>query len=251
MRREWVLPAVAVFLVFFGIGFYALRSFPPHENEVYARRSIHSTNERSQPTGSPLGTERCVPDSELKAPSQALRERFRVANTLFAQQRFEAAVAQLRDLAAADPGYPGINLMLSKSLLHGNHANEARSAIDAQMRISACLAKATPETIEGYCKTELPQSSIDECISQLASIQQDAEVQTALVYLELDHAGQPETRRALADAAPAEEPPIPERSVKAHPSTAPVTRVRKDATDKTLIDGDGTDSALGAYSKPQ
>ncbi len=200
---------------------------------------------------------------------------------------------ELRSVARLDPGYPGINLDQSDALLQLKRPEDAREAVDAQLGISECLAKLPGPALDAYCGAEFSASTVGGCRPQLAHIRQAAELQAALVHLELGHRAAPESggteasltestttttpskaeakprlSREPAESSPAAQvrrpaplPPASEgdsaeapRAVSAaptHKTTAKAGTDRKSAGDESLRRGEGTDSAYGAYSKPQ
>lgn len=110
-----------------------------------------------------------------------------MAHNLQDQQLFGAALQQLHAIAMADPGFPGVHLDESDALLHMKLPERAREAVDAQIKISECLAALPSASLEAYCRTEFSSSAASACRPQLAHIRQAAELQDALVHLELGH----------------------------------------------------------------
>jgi hypothetical protein len=101
------------------------------------------------------------------------------------QKHFDTAVPALRDIAAADPGYPGINLDLSDALLQGDHPGEAKSANSSQIAISDCLIDLPDHVLQDYCAAEMVQPNQDSCRAQLTQMQRAAHFQAALIDMQL------------------------------------------------------------------
>ena len=189
----------------------------------------------------------CIGAARPDLSRGTLGERYRWAETLMDQKLFDAALPDLRDIAAADPGFPGINLEIARSLAGLNRPAEAKQAVDTQMEISDCLSKLSPEEVRAYCRAEVAASDPGACRQELARIQQAAVVQSAAVDAEVrpDAAITSSVRGSSSGRvliAAAKTNPVPRRAT--HALSA------KDSPDKSLMNGDGTDSALGAYSKP-
>ena len=183
--------------------------------------------------------------SQAKSVEAAARE-------LADAQRYKDALARYREVALADPGFPGVNLDLSVTLLKLKQTEAAHKAIDTQLAVSQCLAHLPAETLDAYCKSE-QFSSTFACMHELDSVQQGAYIQAALVQMNLGHPGTaapatntaalvPPPARISPSAAPAAATPI------AHAANKPPA-VRKSSGDNPLASGSGTDAALGAYSK--
>jgi hypothetical protein len=187
-----------------------------------------------------------------------LNEKYRWAHSLLDQKLFDVALPELRDIGRTDPGYPGINLDISTALLGTKHAEEAKDAVNAQIAISDCLSKLAPIKVDAYCRTEYSQLSSESCRPRLGQIRQTAELQAAIVHLELGHGVDPDpgpapATAAVAKVAPAPEQMLPRTSAKPKHATIAVSRPapEKKLGDKSLMEGEGTDSELGAYSRPQ
>ena len=88
----------------------------------------------------------------------------------------------------------------SDALLHLKRPEDARDAIDAQIAMSQCLDRLPRAALAQYCRTQyaLPASGGGECQQQMAHIRQAAELQAALVHLELGHSTQPDGSAAAA-----------------------------------------------------
>jgi hypothetical protein len=175
------------------------------------------------------------------------------ARELADQKRFAEALPEFRNIATVDPGFPGVNLDISVSLLQLKHTQEAKQAIDSQIAISDCLAKAPPEAVDAYCKAEMFKTSHDGCVHQLQGIRQSAHYQAALIQMEMGQAIAGDSTN-VAEALP---PAKTTSHAKVVHAPADVTEVRKPAQpkmpknegDNPLQKGTGTDLALGAYSK--
>lgn len=142
----------------------------------------------------------CAPPSPAAFSRSGLDERSRWAHNLLDQKLYEAALPELREIAHMDPSFPGIRLDESDALLHLKRPDEAREAIDAQIGISRCLARLPRAQLAAYCGLHFPAATPAGCQQQIAHIRQQAELQAALVHLELGHGTDPgDTTGALSD----------------------------------------------------
>lgn len=202
----------------------------------------------------------CGVPANPKSTRGALDEKYRRGHNLAAQKLNAAALPELRDVATLDPGYPGINLDISSSLLQLNHPEQAREAIDSQIATSDCLSKLPAESLDAYCKLELPQISLGGCRPQLAHIGHAARLQAALVHLQLgrslaagSNSMQEKSGSSLRTITAGSRVPALKSGnyVSSNPAantaSPPVRRMR--SLESTLTHGEGTDADLGAYPK--
>lgn len=194
-------------------------------------------------------SEACFGSVTSGVSKAALNERYRWAHNLIDQKLFEAALPDLRDIAVLDPGFPGVNLDISASLLQLKRTGEAKSAIDSQIAISDCVSRLPPEELLAYCKSELSAMTLGNCQDELGRIQQAAQLQASLVQMELGNKSPViNTARVISPAR------VTPAIVRSSPPQRRVTTARrasaKNSPDQSLVDGDGTDSSLG-YARPQ
>jgi hypothetical protein len=147
---------------------------------------------------SEAGTAKCLGSGGSLLPRELLDHRHVAAMAMVYQKHFDTAVPALRDIAAADPGYPGINLDLSDALLQGQHAVEAKSAISSQIALSDCLIELPDHVLQDYCATEMAQSDKESCRSQLTQMQRAAHFQAALIDMQLATNIRPATSAEVA-----------------------------------------------------
>ncbi len=222
--------------------------------------SPHTTLADARGLGSFSGRLSC---SGFTAPSMGIadvRQAQLHAREFLDQQNPSEALARFRSIAAVDPGLPGINLDLSTTLLKLHQTESAKTAINTQIGISECLAQLPLATLEAYCKVQMSDSTPESCRQDLAAIQRSAHFQSALVQMALAGSlgnmpaslNAPETTAAapsphksgehlLASSRPVDHPSSPKSAAKpaaSHPSGR-----------NPLAGGEGTDAALGAYSK--
>jgi hypothetical protein len=133
-----------------------------------------------RPSGA-LTVASCVGSTGPLMPREFLDSRHIAATGLISEKHFDRAVAELRNIADADPAYPGINLDLSDALLQSDHAQQAKSAINSQISISDCLVGLPDQALRDYCGVELEQTSKESCRTQLAEMQRSAHFQAALI----------------------------------------------------------------------
>ena len=268
----WAIPAVGLLLAAIGAGVYVGR--PWVERHAQGTATLDVTPSSS---GSPSS---CVAPIAAGVTRASLEERSRWAHNLLEQRLYEAALPELREIARLDPGYPGIKLDESDALLNLKRPEDSREAIDAQIGVSECLAKLPSAMLDTYCSAQFSIASVAGCRAQLTHIRQAAELQAALVHLELGHRVQPDPDAAasIADlseghADPPAKPTHPaspaapvarEKHVEPLPPATegdaalppmarePVSRgSKKTKGDASLVRGEGTDSVYGAYQKPE
>jgi hypothetical protein len=115
---------------------------------------------------------------------------------LVSRNHSAAALAELRNIADVDPGYPGINLDISHVLLKSQHTTEANDAIKVQLGISECLSKLPESETQAYCKSQWTSITPEGCRSEVARIHNQAEHQAEMIRMEL--AQIPDVRSARA-----------------------------------------------------
>jgi hypothetical protein len=269
MAQGWLVPAIAAGLAVIGIGVYVARPSAAH------KESGTSGSAETQPSLAPASA--CVGPMRGGVSRISLDERSHWARNLMDQKLYEAALPELRDIAKADPGFPGIQLQVSEALMNLKRPEDAREAIDTQIATSECLAKLPSASLDTYCSQQFASSG--GCREQLGHIREAAQLQAALVHLELGHRMAPEGATALGTpdlppealegrtrSAPQPAPvhvrkvaplpaasdgdaaaaPMPRRTVSEKPAAS-----KKLQGDDALRKGEGTDSTFGAYQKPE
>lgn len=257
MKRTWISAIIFTSAIVIGVAAYMTRPLLARSGNSRVADSNNPALSQGQPSGGAAAAlAACVRPPKSRVVRGALNEKYRWARTLVDQKLFDAALPELRDIAAVDPGFPGINLDISDALVQLKQPAQAKQAIDVQTGISDCLAKLPTEALDVYCKTEFALSANESCEPQLDRLRQAAQLQATLVKQELggsakeppvDVAEKAEPRVIPVAAPRIARPPATQKRVSG-PIAAPV---RVNAPDKTLMDGEGTDSALGAYSKPE
>lgn len=269
----WAIPAAGLLVAGLGAGIYLGRPFLAQHWSSAALTAGPVPAVAGAPSS-------CVAPISAGVTRSGLEERSRWARNLLDQKLYDAALPELREIARLDPGYPGIKLDESDALLNLKRPEDAREAVDAQISVSECLAKLPPASLDAYCSNQFSIASVAGCRTQLTHIRQAAELQAALVHLELGHRVQPDAEAAAAlaeltgekrssavrsthaGASPASLkvrhaepfPPATEGDA-ARPLTPPQSVARstgkKSNADGSLVRGEGTDSAYGAYQKPE
>ena len=181
------------------------------------------------------------------------------ARQLAEASHFDQALVQYRELAVADPGFPGVNLEISRMLLKLNQPRLAKQAINTQIAVSECLPNLQLDSMDEYCKSEnFPATLV--CMKELNSGQESAYVQAALVQTELGRALSPRLEANASTSAlhpvvrPVHATPAPTKPVhtllafQATPGE-PKIKPAGHPNPNQLAAGTGTDAALGAYSK--
>lgn len=247
MRTMWVASAIVAASIAAGAVVFLTRTWSSH--------GVAEADDASVPAVAPSPAQNVLaPGACAAAPNPAvakatLNERYRWARTLMDQRLFDAALPGFRDVATLDPGFPGINLQISQALSGLNRAPEAKTANDAQIAISDCLSKLPPDALEAYCRSELSTGPGRSCAQQLREIQEAAQVQSAVLHLQM---AQPPQRVDTAQLTPSplRIPAAARAKIETKKLSSGRPGAAKNLPDKSLMNGDGTDSALGAYSKP-
>lgn len=275
MAQGWLVPAIAAGLAVIGIGVYVTRPSAAHKDT--------STAAVTDAQGALAPSSACVTPMRSGVSRASLEERAHWARNLMDQKLYEAALPELRGIARMDPGFPGIQLQVSEALMNLKRPEDAREAIDNQITVSECLARLPGASLDSYCSQQFSASSGAGCREQLGHIREAAQLQAALVHLELGHRVAPEGitaampdlpreavegRGATADRGRAEAQPAVSRVHKVAPlppasdgdaAAAPMPRKpapakagteRKSQGEDALRKGEGTDSSFGAYQKP-
>lgn len=277
LRQRWIVPVIAGGLAVIGVGVYLTK---PGTHAPNLRKDVVASEQSPAAVIGPS----CVAEMAAGTSRSALEERSRWARNLLNEGLYGSALPELREIARLDPGFPGVKLDESDALLHLKRPDDAREAVDAQIATSECLARLSMPALDAYCGVQFPAANVGSCRPQLAHIRQQAELQAAMVHLELGHQVEPEggasaslaelTRddatpahngvkpekpRAEAIVTPREErgeplPPATEGDAEgpALPRTATVhPGAKKGKSDPSLVHGEGTDSVYGAYQKPE
>lgn len=135
----------------------------------------------------------------------------RSALSLVSKKQSAAALQELRNVAAIDPGYPGINLDIADALLKSKRATEAKDAIELQLGISGCLSKLPESELQAYCSSQGSLLSPEGCHTKLSGILDRAVQEASLVRAKQDL-----PPAALVDASTA----TPRSTVPPHTSDA-------------------------------
>jgi hypothetical protein len=212
MKRSSLVAVIVVALAVVGIVIYLAR---PRPEEFDAARTGGAAN-TSQPapggvapapattSGSALAS--CIgPTGDSESQIAALRTQHQYARSLVEKNHFETALPALRNIAVSDPGYPGINLDISETLLKSKHLTEANDAVNLQLEISECLSKLPESDVQTYCRsqgTAVPEAG---CRAELAKIEDAAARQAKLVKVELAKTSAP----AVVARSPAPQPAKP------------------------------------------
>ncbi len=275
--RRWLVPAIVAGVIALVVAGYLAR---PLLDRSGASRA-------AQPGIAQVGPV-IIPGSCVASPAggslrSSLSQRSLWAHRLLDGKMYAAALPELKAIAQADPGFPGVYLDESDALLHLKRPEDARDAVDTQMGISECMANLPTPAMDKYCTAEFSVAAAATCRPELARIREAAQLQAAMVHLELGHRFAPESAAASADLskedislptrphagqvfAPAVRPrsvaPLPPASeddnarpiqlavAKSKTATSP-KNIRKVQNEDPLKNGEGTDSSFGAYSKPQ
>ncbi len=202
MRQKWIAPAIVGGCVVLGAVAYVAKPLIEHADSSQSQDANGSGPAQSVKSSSAPAYSACVGTANPQVSRASLEEKYHWARTLLDQKLYTAALPNLGYVAAADPGYPGINLDISDASLQLRYATQAREAVRVQMTVSDCLAKLPPQALDAYCKAELPKATADGCRAQLAYIGRAAELQSTLVHVELDRPGNGAAPATTARAEP-------------------------------------------------
>ena len=127
MKKLWIFVALAILA---GLGISAAIVRPFHQQVSASTRDVASTD-GSDPGLTPATS--CAEPRRSGVSQEFLSDETLAARTLLSERRFTDALPQLREVAVADPGYPGINLDIANALLQTNQPTAAREAANRQI----------------------------------------------------------------------------------------------------------------------
>jgi micrococcal nuclease len=221
---QWKRLTLIVVGVLACFGIIGYLTWPANHAPHSTKSPVRSSSGRAGRAADVAG---CVGSPGALVPKEFLDSKHGAAMAMVYQKQFDSAVPALRTIAAADPGYPGINLDLSDALLQSQHAQEAKSAINSQIAISDCLVQLPDHALQDYCAAELVQSDKDGCRSQLAHMQRAAHFQAALIDMALATNVEPATSTEAANRSPYPGPLPPEPPLKVAEASERPTPVAK------------------------
>jgi hypothetical protein len=198
-------------------------------------------------------TSGCGVSAKSSMPIEALERIEAHATELASHRIFDQAVEYFHTVAASDPGFPGVNLEMSLSLLQLKRPDDAKRAVDTQLALSECIAKLSPDDLERYCKAE-GLNTTAKCSQTLQSVWQRAHYQAALVQIQYGHAVDTDPSASnlaakIASSSPHSKTSRPARERPDGLVAEPTTVITAGSRSKEMANGRGTDSDLGAYSK--
>ena len=212
MKRSSLVAIIVVALVVVGLVIYLARPRPeefdvarPGGNPSASQPSASVAPAASTPTSTSALANCIGPASDSQSQIAALRTQHQYAHSLVEKNHFETALPALRNIAVSDPGYPGINLDISETLLKSRHLPEANDAINLQLEISECLSKLPDSDVQAYCKAQWTTAPEGGCSVELAKIDDAAARQAKLVKAELAKSSAP----SVIARSPASQPVKP------------------------------------------
>lgn len=226
----------------------------------------HATEPASAPTTQaslhPASTSAsCAAFSKNRAPATGVAAMQAHAKQLADDRHYEQALAQYREIAAVDPGFPALNLEISRMLLKLGQPRLAKEAINTQIEVSECLPHLPLDSMDEYCQAHNFPTTL-ACVKELNSDQQSAYLQAALVQMELGRglSHEPAAEAATTASGPTPAPRHAPAAAALRQATHPLLASRTPATEpqpkpikhpnpNQLASGNGTDAALGAYAK--
>ena len=239
MKRSSLVAIIVVALAVVGAVIYLARPRP----EEFAVATPAATPGATQPVSSTSAAPAlssaltsCIgPTGNAQSQIAALDTQHQYAHSLVEKNHYETALPALRNIAVRDPGYPGINLEISETLLKSRHVPEANDAVNVQLEISQCLAKLPDADAQAYCKSQ----GIAEagCSAELAKIETAATHQAGLVKVELAKSSAPNViarttppaaRTSSAPARAATSAPVSEPVAAPPPPPKPVPMLKAD-----------------------
>jgi hypothetical protein len=230
MKRSSLVAVIVVALVVVGIVIYLARQRPEEFDVARPGGTPASSQPVSSATTAPAASApaatsvsalaSCIgPASDSQSQIAALHTQHQYAHSLVEKNHFETALPALRNIAVSDPGYPGINLDISETLLKAKHLPEANDAINLQLEISECLSKLPDSDVQAYCKAQWTSAPEGGCSAELAKIDDAAARQAKLVKAELAKSPAPSMIARTPAPQPAK-PAVPAPAKVAPPPSA-------------------------------
>ncbi len=204
----------------------------------------------------------CVPAAPH--PVDQLQIQMLHAHDLVRQRSYAPAISLYREIADADPSYPGIQLELSMALLDAKQPEAANDAVNAQLATSTCLGELTLDQIQAYCRAEMPGVRFSTCQEQVLDMRRSAHLHAALIQMQLGRDGAPALdantaspqtgshtahTQALAQPLSPSANNTPTQVDRAAQKPHVAGKAPSNAQRSPLERGDETDTALGAYSR--
>jgi tetratricopeptide (TPR) repeat protein len=188
----------------------------------------------------------CAPDGDRNTSLSDLNLLQKSARALAAQAHFDDAFSEFGKLAEKSPGFPGVNLDISNSLLQLRRIEDAEKAISRQLALSECMSKLQPKELQLYCKVMGLHTSGSSCQERLQSIWQLAYFQSALIHFE-----QNQSQKAREDVlagerlGPRKAPKYLKDRFDGSDHHLPRPQITSNFKDGDLKGGEGTDVNLG------
>ncbi len=181
MKRPWLISIIVLAVAVIGMLVYEARQHADESGNAQPNQAATPVQPAAEPGTAPSTLAACVGPMNSQTSKADLAARHKWADALLVKNHTDAALAELRNIAALNPGYPGVNLEISDTLLKSKHANEARDAIKLQLEISGCLSNLPPADVQAYCESEWVSMPQGKCAQELAKINQQAHYEAGLI----------------------------------------------------------------------
>jgi hypothetical protein len=181
MKRPWLISIIVLATAIICVMIYLARQHPAESGNAQLNEAPTPTRPGSEPGTAPSTLTTCIGPIDPQASKAGLAARHRWADSLLLRGHADAALAELRNIATLNPGYPAINLEISDTLLKSRHTSEARDSIKLQLEICECLSNLPSYDEQAYCESEWETVPQGGCVQELAKINQKAHYEAGLI----------------------------------------------------------------------
>ena len=186
MKRSWLISIIVVAAAIICVMVYLARQHPDERGNAQLNESPTPAQLAPEPSTAPSTLTTCIGPIDSQTSKAALAARHKWADSLLLKGHADAALAELRNIATLNPGYPAINLEISDTLLKSRHTSEAKDAIRLQLEICECLSKLPSYDEQAYCESEWEHVPQGGCVHELALINQKAHYEAGLIDAGMD-----------------------------------------------------------------
>jgi len=202
MNRTSLVSIIVSAIVIIGIVVYLARPRTDETENSRPREVPTPAQPVTEPSSAASMLVSCTGPSSSQVPIASLAARHQWAHSLLVSNHVESSLAELRNIATLDPGYPAINLEIADALVKSKHPSDAKDAIKLQVEISECLANLPQNGVEEYCKAQWVSEPQGGCVAELTRINHQAHYEAGRVDAELARPPEPRTTPAAIAVAP-------------------------------------------------
>jgi hypothetical protein len=230
MKRAWLASIIVLALAVIGVMVYLARPRADETGNAPAKEAPTPAQAAPEPSTPPSTLATCIGPMNSQTSKADLAARHKWADSLLLKSHTDAALAELRNIATLNPGYPAINLEISDALLKSKHASEAKDAINLQLEISECLSKLPAYDVQVYCESEWESVPQGGCVQALTEINQKSQYEAGLIDAGLARApdSSPAPPASVSTLAP-KSPRVPPRPI-VSPTTGTVAATQPSAS---------------------